>query len=87
LKTFKLPPPPSTKTDQFLVHSHGHLSYDLWEAVARYIERRELLELATVNEAFYNIVLDTRYGEIWWVKLDESMVGYLRRLQYVCSFD
>ncbi|KAF9467581.1 hypothetical protein BDZ94DRAFT_1318558 [Collybia nuda] len=57
------------------------LPHDIWEVISQHIPRKELLNLAAVNRPFYNIVLNTRYKEIWWVKLDESMVEYLRRLQ------
>lgn len=59
------------------------LPYDVWAAIAHYIEEEKLLALASVHPAFLSIVLDTRYREIWWVKLDESMVSVLSRLQYV----
>ena len=59
------------------------LPYDICCAIASHLEKDHLLKLASINREFYNIVLDTRYGEIWWVKLDKYMIRTLTRLQYV----
>jgi hypothetical protein len=62
------------------------LPYDVWEVVSRHLQTAELLKLAAVHRAFYGMALDIRYGKVWWVKLDKSMVSMLSRLQYVNYF-
>ncbi|KAF8229265.1 hypothetical protein L208DRAFT_1402514 [Tricholoma matsutake] len=57
------------------------LPHDVWTLIAGLLEVNHLLTLAAVNRSFYDIVLDARYGEIHWVKLDSYMLKTLIRLQ------
>ncbi|KAJ7689012.1 hypothetical protein B0H17DRAFT_1067482 [Mycena rosella] len=57
------------------------LPADIWQCVASFIPEYHLLTLISVNKAFYNIVLDARYREIHWAKLDPSMIKSLVRLR------
>ncbi|KAJ7083983.1 hypothetical protein B0H15DRAFT_888719 [Mycena belliarum] len=57
------------------------LPEDIWQCVASFIPIAELPILISVNKAFYNIVLDARYREIYWVKLDGFMSKSLVRLR------
>ncbi|KAF7361492.1 hypothetical protein MSAN_01182600 [Mycena sanguinolenta] len=57
------------------------LPADIWECVASFLSLRELLPLISVNRALYNIVLDTKYREILWDKLDVHMSKTLVRLR------
>lgn len=59
------------------------LPHDVWTLIAGLLEVNHLLTLAAVNRSFYDIVLDARYGEIHWVKLDSYMLKTLIRLQCV----
>ena len=59
------------------------LPYDVCFIIASHLEGSHLLTLASVNRAFYDIVLDTRYREIWWASLDQPMLRSLAYLQYV----
>jgi hypothetical protein len=34
-----------------------------------------------VNRVFFNLYLDTAYGDVQWTKLDEAMMKQLKRLQ------
>ena len=36
-----------------------------------------------VNRIFFNLYLDTVYGDVQWTKLDKAMMKRLKRLQYV----
>ncbi|KAJ6510681.1 hypothetical protein C8R45DRAFT_394391 [Mycena sanguinolenta] len=60
---------------------HLVLPADLWECVAFFLSLRDLLPLISVNRAFYNIVLDMKYREIHWDKLDRHMTKTLVRLR------
>ncbi|KAJ7139982.1 hypothetical protein C8R43DRAFT_1018478 [Mycena crocata] len=57
------------------------LPEDIWQCVASFIPDSHLLHLISVNKAFYNIVLDAKYREIHWNKLDASMIKSLVRLR------
>jgi hypothetical protein len=57
------------------------LPHDIWAIIATLLDRIHLLTLVSVNRAFYNVVLDQRYGEIWWISLDKSMLRTLVYLQ------
>lgn len=59
------------------------LPHDVWALIAGLLDADHLLTLASVNRSFYHIVLDARYGEIHWVKLDDYMLKTLIRLQSV----
>ncbi|KAJ7472018.1 hypothetical protein FB451DRAFT_1251692 [Mycena latifolia] len=54
---------------------------DIWQCVASFIPDYQLLTLISVNKAFYNIVLDAKYREIHWAKLDGPMTKSLVRLR------
>ncbi|KAF8198341.1 hypothetical protein K438DRAFT_1824230 [Mycena galopus ATCC 62051] len=60
---------------------HLALPADIWECVAFFLPWRDLSPLISVNRAFYNIVLDARYREIHWDKLDGLMTKTLVRLR------
>jgi hypothetical protein len=62
------------------------LPHDVWTLVAGLLQPDHLLTLIAVNRSFYNIVLDARYGEIHWVKLDKYMLKTLVHLQYVSHY-
>jgi hypothetical protein len=57
------------------------LPEDIWQCIASFIPQNALLRLISVNKAFYNIVLDTKYREIHWAKLDRPMIKSLVRLR------
>lgn len=57
------------------------LPEDIWQCVAWFIPHDHLLTLISVNKAFYNIVLDAKYQEIHWAKVDDLMVKSLVRLR------
>ncbi|KAF7361491.1 hypothetical protein MSAN_01182500 [Mycena sanguinolenta] len=57
------------------------LPADIWECVASFLSLWELLPLISVNRALYNIVLDMKYREIHWDKLDDHMAKTLVRLR------
>ncbi|KAG6902694.1 hypothetical protein C0995_012834 [Termitomyces sp. Mi166 len=54
---------------------------DTWALVARYIPPLTLPKLMSVNRAFFNLVLDTRYGVVEWGTLDTKLTQLLERLQ------
>ncbi|KAJ7666948.1 hypothetical protein DFH06DRAFT_1185119 [Mycena polygramma] len=61
---------------------HGvALPEDIWQCVASFIAHTHLVTLISVNRAFYNIVLDAKYREIHWDKLDGRMTKSLVRLR------
>ncbi|KAJ7208433.1 hypothetical protein B0H12DRAFT_1242997 [Mycena haematopus] len=62
---------------------HLALPADIWECVAFFLPWRDLLPLISLNRAFYNIVLDKKYREIHWEKLDRLMTKTLVRLRRV----
>ncbi|KAJ7485091.1 hypothetical protein B0H11DRAFT_1150120 [Mycena galericulata] len=57
------------------------LPYDIWQCVATFIPNPQLFPLISVNQALYNIVMDTKYREINWTMLDGSMIKSLDRLK------
>ncbi|KAJ6558273.1 hypothetical protein B0H19DRAFT_1150637 [Mycena capillaripes] len=57
------------------------LPEDIWQCVASFIPSSHLYTLISVNRAFYNIVLDAKYREIHWDKLDGLMTKSLVRLR------
>ncbi|KAJ7119688.1 hypothetical protein C8R44DRAFT_706574 [Mycena epipterygia] len=57
------------------------LPEDIWQCVASFIPHDHLLTLISVNKAFYNIVLDAKYQEIHWAKVDDRMIKSLVRLR------
>jgi hypothetical protein len=63
------------------------LPHDVWRLITSLLEVRHLLKLSGVNRSFYNIILDTRYGEVHWVRIDDNMLKTLICLQYVTHHD
>ena len=63
------------------------LPHDVWRQIADLLTVDHLLTLVAVNRSFYNIVLDMRYGEVHWVRLDNYMLKTLIRLQWVSCCD
>lgn len=59
------------------------LPEDIWQLIASWVPLHHLFTLISVNRAFYNIVLDARYREIHWNKLDGLMTKSLVRLRRV----
>jgi hypothetical protein len=59
------------------------LPHDVWMQIAGLLTVDHLLTLVAVNRSFYDIVLDMRYREIHWVRLDKDMLRTLVCLQYV----
>ncbi|KAJ7280173.1 hypothetical protein C8J57DRAFT_1301823 [Mycena rebaudengoi] len=66
---------------QHMKHCGLLLPDDIWQCVASFIPQQQLLRLISVNRAFYDIVLDAKYREVLWVKLDEQMIKSLVRLR------
>jgi hypothetical protein len=60
---------------------HLALPADIWECVAVFLPWRDLYPLISVNRALYHIVLDARYREIHWDKVDRFMTKTLVRLR------
>ena len=60
---------------------------DIWRIIANHILQSEtsndLYRLISVNRTLFNVVLDMKYGEVRWTKLDRTVVRLLGRLQYV----
>ena len=61
---------------------------DIWRIIANHILQQsgtshDLYRLISVNRTLFNVVLDMKYGEVRWTKLDRTVVCLLRRLQYV----
>ncbi|KAF8804046.1 hypothetical protein BYT27DRAFT_7107977 [Phlegmacium glaucopus] len=58
---------------------------DVWRVVANDILQsgpvHDLYRLISVNRTFFNVVLDMKYREVRWTKVDGSMVRMLARLQ------
>ncbi|KAJ6632460.1 hypothetical protein B0H10DRAFT_15101 [Mycena sp. CBHHK59/15] len=50
---------------------------DIWQCVACFIPHENLPRLISVNRAFYNIILDAKYSEVFWAKLDGPMLRSL----------
>jgi F-box domain len=59
------------------------LPHDVWTLIAGFLPLDHLLTLAAVNRSFLHIILDARYGEIHWVKLDKYLLKTLIHLQCV----
>ena len=60
---------------------------EIWRIIANHILQsgtpHDLYRLISVNRALFNVVLDMKYGEVRWTKLDWTVVRLLGRLQYV----
>lgn len=60
---------------------------DIWRIIANHILQsgtsHDLYRLISVNRSLFNVVLDMKYGEVRWTKLDWTVVRLLVRLQYV----
>ena len=60
---------------------------DIWRIIANCILQsgtaQDLYRLISVNRSLFNVVLDMKYGEVRWTKLDWTVVRLLGRLQYV----
>ncbi|KAF7305461.1 hypothetical protein HMN09_00798800 [Mycena chlorophos] len=54
---------------------------DVWRLIASFLPESHRRTLISVNKAFYNIVLDERYGVVRWDKLDRAMIKSLARLR------
>ncbi|CAK5263295.1 unnamed protein product [Mycena citricolor] len=60
------------------------LPEDVWQIVALFFPQRELSPLISVNKALYNIVLNAKYREIHWDKVDKDLARTLVRLRTPC---
>ena len=60
---------------------------EIWRTIADHILQsgtsHDLYRLISVNRALFNVVLDMKYGEVRWTKLDWTVVRLLSRLRYV----
>lgn len=60
---------------------------DIWRIIANHILQsgtsHDLYRLISVNRSLFNVVLDMKYGEVRWTKLDRTVVRLFGRLQYV----
>jgi hypothetical protein len=61
---------------------------EIWRIIANHILQcgtsySVLYRLISVNRTFFNVVLDMKYSEVRWTKLDRTMIRLLDRLQYV----
>jgi hypothetical protein len=67
--------------------SSNDIPDEIWRTIANYILQsgtsHDLYRLISVNRTFFNVVLDMKYGEVRWTKLDWTVVRMLGRLQYV----
>ncbi|KAJ7187014.1 hypothetical protein C8R46DRAFT_1058587 [Mycena filopes] len=54
---------------------------DIWQCIASFLPSSSIAPLISVNRAWYNIVLDARYQEIHWDKVDAAMTRTLVRLR------
>jgi hypothetical protein len=61
------------------------LPHDIWLLIVSFVTKNHHRTLISVNRTLYNIVLDARYNEVQWIKLDKKMLFTLTRLQYVCK--
>ncbi|KAK7039407.1 hypothetical protein R3P38DRAFT_2515328 [Favolaschia claudopus] len=57
------------------------LPADVWECIAAFLSWRDLAGLISLNVALYNIVLNTRYRELCWDKVDNRMLKTLVRVR------
>lgn len=61
---------------------------EIWRIIANHVLQsgtsHDLYRLISVNRTLFNVVLDMKYGEVRWTKLDRNVVRLLGRLQYVC---
>jgi hypothetical protein len=62
--------------------------FDVWSTIAEYITPESLLNLAPVNNAFYDIAQKVKYQVTDLVTYDKSTKKLLKDLQFVswCSF-
>ncbi|KAJ7063568.1 hypothetical protein C8F01DRAFT_1133538 [Mycena amicta] len=59
----------------------AELPDDIWRSITAILSPYELSSLLSVNRSLFNIVLDERYKEVRWEKLDTSMTWSLERLK------
>ena len=69
------------------------LAPEIWLAIAEevvasdiYSKGRLRSRYMAVNRVFFNLYLDTVYGDVQWTKLDKAMMKQLKRLQYVTVY-
>ncbi|KAJ7773643.1 hypothetical protein DFH07DRAFT_801344 [Mycena maculata] len=57
------------------------LPYEIWQCVAAFIPDRQLPSLISVNKAFYDKAMDSKYREVHWTMADKNMIKSLLRLR------
>ncbi|KAF7329143.1 hypothetical protein MKEN_00174900 [Mycena kentingensis (nom. inval.)] len=57
------------------------LPEDVWRCITGYLQYYELHPLLGVNRILFNVVLDERYKEVRWEKLDRATALSLKRLK------
>lgn len=62
------------------------IPHDIWCQIALYIPSKNLSSLISLNRSLFNIVLDGRYQEVMWAKMDELMIRTLIRLRCRAAF-
>ena len=76
-----------TRTRERVRITGNDIPEDIWRIIANHILQsgtsQDLYGLISVNRSFFNVVLDMKYGEVRWTKLDLTVVRLLGRLQYV----
>ncbi|KAF8876062.1 hypothetical protein BD779DRAFT_1561428 [Infundibulicybe gibba] len=58
-----------------------HIPYEIWQDIVSYIPQSSFPTAMSVSRPLFNIILDMRYGDIWWIKPDNKMLRSLVRLQ------
>ncbi|KAJ6632442.1 hypothetical protein B0H10DRAFT_1865697 [Mycena sp. CBHHK59/15] len=53
---------------------------DIWQHIASFIAREDMNPLLEVNQALYNFVMDAKYREVIWAKVDGPLIRSLVRL-------
>ncbi|CAA7266762.1 unnamed protein product [Cyclocybe aegerita] len=58
---------------------------DIWYLIASYLadgrRAEDLRRFMSIHRCFFNFVLDLKYGEVRWVRIDKAFMTILKRLQ------
>ena len=57
------------------------LPHDVWLHIAQFIPAKDIPGLISLNSAFFNIAMDSRYRQVSFAYLDNKMLRNLTRLK------
>ncbi|KAF8659290.1 hypothetical protein AX16_001864 [Volvariella volvacea WC 439] len=57
------------------------LPYEIWECITNQLSDNDVYPLLGVNRLLFYLVLERKYGDVSWFKLDKETVQILQRLQ------